>query len=303
MYISTQTRNLAVTPEMAEKYFPIIRKAGFSYIDFNISSIFKPDKNEKRFPILDLNMEQTLEYFNSIKNYATINNINIGQTHAHYPSLILGCGEEYNIYLFECLKKEIEITSKMGAKYIVIHPIFDGSNDGNAAVREWENNIKMYTALIDTLKKWDVVCCLENMWMLKNGKILSAACADPREAAAYIDELNNIAGEERFGYCFDTGHATICGLNVPRAMHILGKRIKALHLHDVQINDDSHTCPYLGIADWDSIMRTLVEIGYEGTLNFEASNAWNQYPKEVWPEAIMLLGKIAQNFVEKYFCK
>ena len=48
------------------------------------------------------------------------------------------------------------------------------------------------------------------------------------------------------------------------------KRLKALHVHDVDGIFDTYTLPYQGIVNWDKVTVALKEIGYEGDFTFEA---------------------------------
>ena len=303
MLISSQTANLFKTAESAKKYAPIFREAGFSALDYNFDALFPQGSvlGGKNFELLDRPREEYIPYFKEIADIIRENGLAVGQTHAHFSSLIAMGDKARNEYLLELLKKEIELCALMGSKYIVIHPICKGYNLDYTWDMEKADNMAMYTALIDTLKEHDVICCLENMWGVCNGKIMASACGNMIEAAEYIDSLNEIAGEERFGFCFDAGHAVLCSVDPVRALILLGDRVKALHLHDVDINKDSHTAPFRGVVDWDGLMRTIYSINYEGTLNFEAMNCWAGLPEALYPSAIKGLGDIGKYFVEKYF--
>lgn len=303
MLLSSQTSHIMKTAESAKKYAPIFREAGFSALDYNFDPFFygADVSGGKNFELLDRPREEYLAYFKEIADIIHENGLVIGQTHAHFSTLIAMGSKERNEYLLELLKKEIEITAVMGAKYIIIHPMCKGYNIDYTYDMEKADNMAMYTALIDTLKKHDVVCCLENMWGVCNGKITASACGNMTEAAEYIDTLNEIAGEERFGFCFDAGHAVLCSVDPVRALIFLGTRVKALHLHDVDINKDTHTAPFRGVVDWDGLMRTIYAIDYKGTLNFEASTCWSSMPEPLYPSAIKGLGDIGKYFIEKYF--
>ncbi len=303
MLLSSQTSRLMKNAEGVKKYAPVFREAGFSALDYNFDVFFSGADipSTKRFELLDRPREEYLAYFTEIADIARENGLVIGQTHAHFSSLIGAGNKERNEYLLECLKKEIEITAAMGSKFIIIHPICKGYNIDYTLEMEKAENMAMYTALIDTLKEYDIVCCLENMWGVCNGKITASACGNMYEAAEYIDTLNEIAGEERFGFCFDVGHAALCSVDPIRALILLGERVKTVHLHDVDINKDTHTAPFRGIVDWDGLMRTLYSINYEGNLNFEASTCWNSLPEPLYPSAIKGLGDIGKYFMEKYF--
>ena len=303
MLLSSQTAHLFKTAESARKYAPVFKKAGFSALDYNFDAFFygADVSGGKNFELLDRPREEYLAYFKEIADAIHENGLVVGQTHAHFSTLVAMGEKKRNDYLLELLKKEIEITAAMGAKYIVIHPMCKGYNAEYTWEREKADNMAMYTALIDTLKEYDIVCCLENMWGICNGKIIASACGNMIEAAEYIDALNEKAGEERFGFCFDVGHAVICSVDPLRSLILLGDRVKALHLHDVEINRDSHTAPFRGVVDWDGLMKTIRQTGYRGNLNFEASNCWSSMPEPLYPTAIQSLGEIGKYFLEKYF--
>ena len=50
---------------------------------------------------------------------------------------------------------------------------------------------------------------------------------------------------------------------------ILGKRIKALHIHDNDGRDDLHLAPMTGTINWAVLCECLKQIGYNGDLSFE----------------------------------
>ena len=222
------------------------------------------------------------------------------QTHAIYPTQVVNAPKEANEKRFSVIKKNIELTALMGCKYVVIHPVFCGYADAVSPEEEKRINIEFYTSLIPTLKKFGVVACLENMWVIRNGKIFGAICADFTEARDYIDELNEIAGEELFGFCYDFGHATLCSADIRKSVRILGDRIKAVHLHEVDGAHDNHGMPFTGVCDWEKIFTALKEIGYNGNINFEATNAWGIFPYELREPALNLLAAIGKYLIAKY---
>ncbi len=302
MLISSQTGALAVSPETARQNMPLFAAAGFDALDFGFCGILRDTWHHKRSEVFDLPHDEMMAYFAGIKEAAVENGLRFGQTHAPYPTQFVGDGmEEYNAYLKETLLKCIELTGFFDCPYIVIHPVFGDYTAALSAEEEHRVNVEFYASLIPALRAAGVVALLENMWVSCRGKIYGAACSDFHEVNRIIDELNTIAGEERFGYCFDSGHATIVGADMERSIRLLGKNIKAVHLHDVDGVHDNHTTPFVGITDWKRVLTSLREIGYAGTLNFEAATAWEMYPEEVRPQAIALLGAIGRHFRTRYF--
>ena len=303
MLISSNTANLLLDVQKAEKYCPYFALAGITALDYNFDDLFCSTDihKHKRSEIFDLPENELKEYFLQIKSAADKNGLVFGQTHAPFPSQLIDCPKEYNDYLLEVIKKSIEITSLFDCKYIVIHPVFGRYDNPLSKEQEHKINIDFYSSLIPTLKKCGVTACLENMWVSNKGKIYGAVCSDFYEVNQYIKELNDIAGDELFGFCYDCGHATLVGADHERAIKLLGNNIKVVHLHDVDGVHDSHTFPFLGVTDWKRVMSSLASIGYKGTLNFEAYQGWCCYPESVYASALAVLGQIGKNFAEEYF--
>ena len=46
-------------------------------------------------------------------------------------------------------------------------------------------------------------------------------------------------------------------------------RVKALHLHDNDTQDDQHQPPFYGTVDWDDLTRILASSTYNNPLTFE----------------------------------
>lgn len=308
MIYSVSTANLIVDKKSAEENFPLLKEAGFGAIDLNFDTVFgKTGGNLWKNPFVKSSFyEQGEDEFyaclDGIKAAADKNGIKIGQCHAPFPSYRFDAENNVNDYIFEIIKKTIVAAGHLGCPYIVIHPA--NFPYGSTAKKEevFDFNLKFYAGFIDELKKHNVVCCLENMWVSYNKKILESTCNDYEEVNRYIEELNKMAGAECFAFCLDTGHAVLTSANVRHAIETLGKNLKVLHLHEVNGVEDNHTMPFsLGAVDWDYIMCALRDCGYEGTLNFEAANAWLKLPEELWADGVKMLGAIGNYFCKKYF--
>lgn len=190
------------------------------------------------------------------------------QVHAPFPSVNVN-DETYTKYAMQATKNSIDAAGASKIPYIVIHPI---ATYGLDADRTWELNRDFYVSLIPDLKKAGIKACLENIFTIhpKTKRPCPIACSFASELRDYIDELNAIAGEERFVACIDIGHCLLLDLDPAAMIRSLGHRVKALHVHDNDGYTDQHTVPGHGIADWDSIMQALEDIDYEGTLSSEA---------------------------------
>ena len=281
-----------------------IREAGFDAVDFGGLCDHYPwedAQKEKRCAFFD--DEEGLsammrEYADAAKKYG----LEFGQFHAPFPSYYPRKPVATEIAQ-EMIRKSIALCGEVGCPRIVIHPCFDGSARFPSMTKEQEYrlNIEFYSSMIPLLKKYNVTCCLENMWIedWKSKKIYTGCCSDMREACRYIDDLNAIAGEKRFGFCLDIGHLILLGLDPCYAMAELGDRLIALHIHDNDGVHDTHTLPYVGLCNWNRFIKGLREVGYKGTLNLETSGFNGAFPKELVPDALKLLGATARYFSER----
>lgn len=308
MIYSLSTTNLVTDKETAEKNFPVIKDAGFGAVDLSFDTIFvKTGGNVRKNPYIkssfyDLPDQEFFAFLDGIKKAAEKNGVKIEQCHAPFPSYCFNVDNGVNEYIISVIKKTIAAAGYLGCPYIVIHPINFPYGDTAEKDEVFNTNVKFYAQFIDELKKYNVVACLENMWVSYNKKIFESTCNDYKEVNRYIEVLNEMAGAECFAFCLDTGHCVLTSTNIRFAIKTLGKNLKILHLHEVDGVSDNHTMPYtLGAVDWDYIMSGLRDYGYDGTLNFEAANSWLKFPQELWPHAIKMLGSIGQYFSDKYF--
>ena len=155
----------------------------------------------------------------------------------------------------------------------------------------------MYSALIPALREHHVVVCLENMFTGgTEGMRYAAVCSDFHQAAEWIDRLNDIAGEELFGFCFDAGHCTLTGQNMRYSLNVIGKRLKVLHINDNDGHTDWHVAPYMGVGNWEAFIDGLRDIGYDGDLSFETFNVLNRYPEPMWRTALQLIAETGAYF-------
>lgn len=300
MRISVQNSHVVAHYGLDEG-FKLLHDVGFQGVDFNLNNWFTPAqiKNDEPAPF-DQPMEALYEIFRPYKEAAERQHMVVSQTHSPFPSMVLPPpSDTLNPRILESEKKAIAITGYLGSKYCVIHPAFRGDNRMRlSAQEEWEINRDLYTALIPSLREHQVIGCLENMFTGSGneGVRYGAVCSDFHQAAEWIDRLNDIAGEELFGFCFDTGHCNLTGQNMRYGLNIIGKRLKVLHINDNDCHTDWHVAPYMGIGNWDTFIDGLRDIGYEGDLSFETFNVINRYPEPMWRTALKLIAETGAYF-------
>ena len=170
-------------------------------------------------------------------------------THSHAP------GEADS----ELLGRSIKAAAAIGARYLVVHPVWHDQNGKtiNSKLRFLKINAELIKKWLPEAEKNGVVLLSEN--------ILWGASSDPRIIAQLVEKVDS----PWFGWCFDVGHAWCCGYE---SSVLESCRVVPLSLH-IQDNDgsgDGHLIPGDGTIDWKVFTETLRNIGYLGDCVLEA---------------------------------
>jgi len=279
-----------------DEAFAFIKSCGIDTLDYNIDNTLKPSeiRSKKLNRFYDTDIEELMEYFLPLKEAMERHGITFGQTHASFPLYVEG-EDAVNEYLIQVVEKQCAICQFLGCPALVVHPYSCADKE-----KEREINLSMYRKMIPFGKKYGVKLCLENMFRFLNGHAVTGACADAKEACWYIDTLNEEAGEEIFGYCFDVGHANLTSRDIRQELRILGHRVTILHIHDNDGKTDAHMVPYTqnNSTDWEGFIQGLRDIHYRGTLDFEVFAALDHLPWELVKPMIKYvyeIGKYIQN--------
>lgn len=284
MLLSTQTHVMFRDLD-AENAVDIFAASGYDALDF---SFFDPNYYSEQ--IGD-------EYFLKLKEYAKNKGLIFNQAHAPFASSFEDKEETEN--RFSEIVRSMKYASILGVKNIVVHPCkhLDYSDDKNKELL-FEINMDFYKRLEPYCEKYNIRVALENMWRYDCGKkIVHSVCGHKEEFVRYIDSLNS----EWFIACLDVGHATLVCEDLSHIIKALGKkRLKALHVHDVDGIVDSHTLPYFGgVVNWEKFTKALFEIGYEGEITLEADNFLASRPLELYPQYASLMADTAKHLIKK----
>lgn len=288
-----------------EKGYALIKQAGFEAVDWNVDHAWKSsDLVNGTYAgtcIFERPLNEIREHYAEELSYIEKNGLEITQAHAPFPCMISGKPETLD-YAIEVYRGNIRFCDSVGCKNLVIHGFsWNLSNKEYTYDDVREINRKLYTSLIPALLDSNVTVCLENLFTGHNGVNYQGHCSDAAEGAAFIDELNEQAGKEVFGLCFDTGHANLLHHDMRRFISVYGKRIKALHIHDNNGSGDNHRAPLTGTIDWNNFCSALKEAGYDGDLSFEtfAQTNWvMDFDEELvlpWLELIRKTGETFKN--------
>lgn len=276
--------------------YRLIRECGFDAADANLEALMSQSGMAET--LLRGNDAEVLALFQPWKDAAEKYGIDNHQAHAPFPTFIDDPDGTANEDLIRLLEKFIMGCAYIGCRKLVIHPFYLHYDQQLSPEEEWTLNIERYSRLIPAAQKYGVMILLENMFT-RHGPVYAACCSDMDFVCRCIDTLNEIAGEKRFGFCLDTGHLLLLGLDVKNAMIQLGDRIEAFHVHDNNGLKDQHLAPYMGVLDWNRFVEGLRAIGYQKTLSFETACIWNTVDPELCPSVMRLIAETGRMFARR----
>ena len=261
MKISTEIDSIAMHIG-EEKAVELVAKTGFDAWDFSMFEMCN-NKNGVLVPTNHPTAQSNyLAFARRLKQIGLDNGIICNQGHAPFPS---------SPKSKDWLKRAIECLAEAGGEICIIHPMNNGTPQENA---------EMYFELLPFAKEHNVKIATENMFnwsdFWKHAKF--AACATPKSFNDHLDAVN----DDHFVACLDIGHAEMKGskTNAPEMIRALGKRLKALHIHDNDKLHDSHQIPFSMKVDFVAVVDALKEIGYDGYFTLEASSYLESFKKE-----------------------
>ena len=306
--IGVQTHN-AVKDENPEEGFRLLSEADFSCCDFSLNMYLKnTDLYAHRLNgFFDRSVEELKAYFAPHKEAAKKYGIRIHQMHMPYPNFIPDAPEQINDYLLkEMAPKSMEICHFLECRYIVVHGLkvkqFYGSEEA-----EWQKTETFLHTILPMAKEMGIAVCPENIYISSGKHIMEGPCCNAGLMAERIDRINDQYQAEVLGYCFDTGHANLVGIDFEPFLRTLGSRVKVLHIHDNDGVADLHQMPFTFTrtrenhpsTDWEGFLRGLKAIKFRGVLSFETAPVLNSFPEELRPQALRMIAEIGQYFANR----
>ena len=303
--IGVQTKNV-VDDQNPEQGFRILRRAGFSCVDFSLNyyltntSLYQHRPND----FFDKSQRELENYFEPHKKGAKEAGIRIHQMHMPYPMYIPNGKKELNEYLWNVVApKSMGLCAFFQCPYIVVHGFKLTRNLGSEEA-EWRNTEKFLHSLAPMAKEMGITICIENLYSSLGGHIMEGPCCDVRKAVERIDRFNEQYGAEVLGFCFDTGHTNLVSIDFEDFMTRLGKRLKVFHIHDNDGVGDLHQLPFTFTktrenrpsTDWDGFVKGLRQIHFDGVLSFETAPVLTTFPEEMKAEVLSFIARIGKYF-------
>ena len=306
--LSVQTKEL-IQDENPVAGFAEMARAGFTCADFSLNQyllnldIYKEQLNT----FFSQSMEELEAFFLPQKQAAEAAGVRIHQMHMPYPIYVPQASSKVNRYLFdEVAPKSLRIAQFFGCHNIVVHGFklrqYLGSEEA-----EWEQTEAFLDDMAPLAIECGVTMCIENLYDGLGGHLVEGPCCDARKAAERIDRMNEKYGAEVLGFCFDSGHANLVGIDFEDFIKTLGPRLKVLHLHDNDGLRDLHQIPYTfaktrentSSTDWPGMLRGLRAIHFDGTLNFETAPVLTAFPEALRMDALRMIAKIGAYWAQE----
>lgn len=168
---------------------------------------------------------------------------------------------------WRCFHRAVYMCHLAGCPRLVIHPQmpFGWGEEQDADYAE-KLTIELLQDLMPDCEKYGVTICLENMPM-KAHRI---------SPIPKIVEAVQKVGSDHIGICLDTGHVNVYGTDLGEMVRCAAPYLQSLHVHDNDGQRDAHQLPFLGCANWESFIKALAEIHYQGPMILESAGVLPQ---------------------------
>lgn len=306
--LGVQTNNV-IEDEHPQEGFAMLKRAGFSCADFSMNRYLK-NADVYRSVINNFfsqSIQELEAFFGPHKLGANREGITINQMHMPYPIYVAGGDRQINDYLREVVApKSIALCGFFKCPYIVIHGYklarFLGSEN-----EEWEQTETFLDSLAPMAKEMGITVCLENLYTNIGDHLVEGPCCNAKKAAERIDRINEKYHAEVLGFCFDTGHANLIGIDMEDFITTLGHRLKVLHIHDNDGRRDQHQIPFTFTmlkenkpsTDWEGFIKGLRNIRFDKVLSFETAPVLDAFPDEMKEVTLSFIAQIGRYFVHK----
>lgn len=257
--------------------FDAFAKAGFEGMDFN----------NDVFPYYTDEHDET--FYRELGDYARERGVDICQAHAPFPSSYESAQESEKRF-FEIVQA-MENASYLGAPMIVVHPCTHVLLTEENEEELFSYNLNFYRRLIPYAEKFGIKIAIENIQRV-------SITSTPERLCRLFDTLDNPV----FTICFDVGHCLFEGVDPAAAIRRIGNRMVngCTHVHDNTGDKDTHTLPFYGNVEWDSVMKALADIGYAGELNYEASAFIANLPTDLYPLGLEYMAKVGRYLIGRF---
>lgn len=261
----------------------IAKAAGFDALDFSYYSAHETE---------DVLGDGYREYAKEMRKRFERAGMVCNQAHAPFSLKYGGTFDTSDINYLHIVRA-IESASILGAENIIVHSI---TTPYDVDIEEY--NIAYFKTLVPYCEKFKIHIAIENLFIRDpKRKRLIGKFGSPKELNGLIDKIGSpwIVG------CIDVGHSAIGGCEPEYFISELKPEyLRALHIQDNDYLGDNHNLPFVGMLDWEAIMKALKTAGYKGDLTFEIGSYTDKFPKELFPEMLKFIASVGRYLISLY---
>ena len=289
MRLSTSTNIAAFLPDPQRKNgfdfcIELCARAGYKVLDLNLCEAMNPNSRMRG--------DDWESYVKDIAEFGRRWGVEFAQSHLPYYDIFAQNDTSKVALMEELIRRCIIASAELGVKWAVTHPgtVYGAGPDPAPSL---EKNLEYYYVHLETARKAGVGLALENEFEYHGMSIQRMFGANIIELCELADAFN----DQLIGVCYDFGHANLCGGFHRWNLGIIGKRLKATHVHDNFFVSDDHLMPFFGKTDWADAMAALSEIAYGGDLTFEIQEFARYMPNELKALAVELSFKVGNYLI------
>lgn len=308
LQIGVQSKNIVYDENPAEG-FTLLKESGFDCCDFSLNNYLKNTKvyQEDINRFFDRSVDELEQFFLPHKEGAKAAGIRINQMHMPYPTFVPGAKAEVNDYLWNNVApKSMKVCRFLECPNIVVHGLKLSQYYGSEAA-EWEKTKEFLDSIAPLAKEYGITICMENLYNGLGSHMVEGPGCNVYKAVERIDEFNERYGAEVLGFCYDTGHGNLVGLDPYKFITTLGNRLKVLHMHENDGIADLHQLPFTftrtrentSVLDWEGVLNGLKDIGFNGVLSFETAPVLDCFPPELKSDTLKMIAAIGRYFSDK----
>lgn len=195
---------------------------------------------------------------------ALLRELNLGVHSLHTPFIGVYMGHPAAERVAEAhrvIDRAVEVGAELGAPLAIVHVTTDVA----------ELTDEMYDASRSTAIEFvgELAAKAKALGMRVALENLGTGRQQVRRFGVSLAELTEAFPSPEIGFCLDTGHATLTGLDMRAEIAAAGKRLISTHIASNDGLTDKHWLPNNGLVDWASTKRLLDDGGYTEHYVFE----------------------------------
>lgn len=273
-----------------EKAIELTKAAGFDCVDYSFYGL------GEGAPALGENYR---EYALKLRKILDKNGLECNQAHAPF-NLTKDKKQDISERHYLEIVRSIEAAAILGAKNIVVHPIYVPVGETVNGVSYEEFNRRYYKSLEPYCEKFKINIAVENMFYIDSKRGCLCGMLDtPQSLTNMVRSIDS----PYFVACADVGHLAVTGTEPEDFIKQMDAAVlKTLHIQDTDYKADRHQLPFVGEINWKNVMSALKGIGYSGDLTFEITGFLNNLPSELLPAALKYCAEVGKYLMALYKC-